>query len=239
MITFSIGSSGVDVESYSLYIPLFLSSGTAIDLENLPYISDVEGLTIILEKHYYLYSLKVSSFVTYDEAQSYLEKIFSGLHWISLKNRLGIKFTKEIQKLNIYEEPVLVAEKSNIYELISNAGWTYIDGEYDADKPAIISEHRHLLRLGVPQATIALDYSPESVISDLQQFLRFSSCESITQHKKLCLAIELYSAYSFEVTLTGRFVKLVTVLESLLDEISIPDDTKVLLKEAKASPIQG
>jgi len=230
---FSVGSIGVGDESYSLHIPFVLSSGSNISIEDAKFVNQFNNLKVVIEKHHYsLYTLKISSFDSIAEAQSYLEKIFASLYWISLKNHFGIQFSKTIQDIKIYEEPIFIKEESNIYEIVHNAGWTSIDGDYDIDKTTIIPEHKRLIRFATGQATIQLDYNPESFISELQECLQLPSLEDIIEQKKLYIAMELYSAYSFEVTLTGRFVKLVTVLESLLDKISVPDATEVLLKEA-------
>lgn len=232
---FSVGSIGVGDESYSLHIPLVLSSGSNISIEDAKFVNQFNDLKVVIEKHHYsLYLLKISSFDSMAEAQICLEKIFASLYWISLKNHFGIKFSKIIQEIKIYEEPIFITEESNMYEPINNAGWTSIDGDYDIDKTTIIPEHKRLIRFATGQATMQLDCNPESFVSELQECLKLPSLENIIEQKKLCTAIELYSAYSFEVTLTGKFVKLITVLESLLpDAKSIPDHAKILLEEAK------
>jgi len=56
---------------------------------------------------------------------------------------------------------------------------------------------------------------------------------NIHSEKKLCLAIELYSAYQFEVSTTAKFIKLVTVIESLLPDLVIPDEVIPVLEKAK------
>lgn len=233
IFAFSIGTSGTGDQSYSLHVPLVLASGRKFNFEGQRHIGEIDGLTLILEKHHYLYSLKISAFDSVSEAQEFLEKILASLRWISLKYNLGIKFPKEIQELRIYEKPIWVAEESNMYELVHSAGWDAVDGDYDVDKLAVIPEHKRLTRWEPGHATITLGHAPEAFINDLKQCLQFPFLKNIIVHKKLCLAIELYAAYPFEVTSSGKFVKLITVLESLLPDISIPDDSLTLLIRAK------
>jgi len=233
IFSFSIGTSGTGDQAYSLHVPLVLASGTKINFEGQRHVGEIDGLTVILEKHHYQYSLKISAFESIGEAQKFLEKILASLRWISLKYNLGIKFPKEIQEGRIYAKPIMVTEESNMYEIVRSAGWDAVDGDYDVDKLAIIPEHKRLTRWEPGQAKITLGHAPEAFINDLQQCLQFPFLENIIVHKKLCLAIELYAAYSFEVTSSGKFVKLITVLESLLPDKRIPDDSLSLLLRAK------
>ena len=229
----SVGTSGHGEHLYSLHIPLVLSSGRKLDFEGHEYMGEIDGLTVILEKHHYLYSLKVSAFESVGQAQEYLDKLLAALRWISLKRNLGMKFPKETQELGIYDEPIMVSEESNLYDIVQNAGWEAVDGHYDVDKLAIIPEDKRLTRWEAGRAAIILGLRPKVFVDDLQQCLQFPSLSNINGHRKLCLAIELYASYPFEVTVSGKFVKLITVLESLLPEISIPDDALTLLINAK------
>jgi len=57
--------------------------------------------------------------------------------------------------------------------------------------------------------------------------------KDVSTDKKLCLAIQIYSSFSFEITDASKLIKLVTVLESLLPEEKISDDANRALKAAK------
>ena len=131
------------------------------------------------------------------------------------------------------DNPIKVAEKSNIYEIVNNMGWTVIDGNYDVEKLTIIPEHKKLMRWESGQATITLGLNPENIFNDINEGISFQGLDKIISEKKLCLAIELYSAYQFEVSTTAKFVKLVTVIESLLPDLEIPDEVKPILEKAK------
>lgn len=234
IFSISIGSSGVGKESYSLHIPLVLSSGKNITLEDQSYIGEIDGLTVILEKHHHLYSLKFSKFDSVSQAQKYLTKVLASLRWISLKYKVGVKLPQEVKNLTLFDKPISPAKEGNMLDIVRDVGWSALDGSYDVDKMAIIPEHKRLTRFETGQVSLTLSYSPNTFIRDLQQCLEFKSLEKITEQKKLCLAIELYAAHPFEITSSGKFIKLVTVLESLLPDADITGEALVFLNEAKS-----
>jgi len=229
----SIGSKGEEEEFYSITFPLILSPGKKLNIDSIHTFQMSDGLRYTLEKHHYLYSLKVGYFSTVEDARNYINKLTASLRWVSLKNKLGIRFPTEIHEPKMADTPIKVSEKSNIYEIINNMGWTVIDGNYDVEKLTIIPEHKKLMRWESGQATISLDLNPENIFNDINEGISFQGLDKIISEKKLCLAIELYSAYQFEVSTTAKFVKLVTVIESLLPDLEIPDEVKPILEKAK------
>lgn len=230
----SIGSSGANEESYSILFPLVLSPGKKLNLEKIVTTQMADGFSYSFEKHQNLYTLKVESFSTKDAAISYLTKLIASLRWVSLKNKLGIRFPSKVDEPKFSKEPITVSEKSNIYDIVKNNGWSVIDGNYDIDKLTIIPEHKNLMRWEYGQVTLTLGLNPERIFSDIDEGISFAGLQNIQSEKKLCLAIELYSAYQFEVSNTAKFIKLVTVLESLLPDLEIPDEVKPILEAAKS-----
>ncbi len=233
IFTCSIGTSGSSSQSYSIYLPLKFSPGRRFSLEEKHFDGKLDGLDVLIEEHHHLYSIKISSFKSEEDARIHLDKILASLRWISLKYNIGVKFPQELKEVKFYKNPILVSEKSSLYELAKKAGWDTLDGDYNADTLTILPEHKRLSRWENGKATIMLDLNPELFIEGLNECVSFPSIENIINNKKLCIAIELYSAYSFEVTTTGKFVKLVTVLESLLPETIIPEEDLSLLNQAK------
>jgi hypothetical protein len=229
----SIGSEGEKEESFSIIFPLVLSPGKKLNIENICSFQMSDGQRYTLEKHHYLYSLKVERFLTMDAAQNYLDKLIASLRWVSLKNKLGIRFPAEIHEPKMSDRPIIVSEKSNFYDIVNNKGWTVIDGNYDVDKLTIIPEHKKLMRWESGKATVTLGLNPENIFNDINEGISFQGLSNILSEKKLCLAIELYSAYQFEVSTTAKFIKLVTVIESLLPDLEIPDKVIPLLEKAK------
>lgn len=229
----SIGSRGTEIESYSIYFPVEFCSGRQFSLEEKEFYGKLDGLDLLIEKHHHLYSLKVSNFRSENDARVYLEKLLAALRWVALKHNIGVKFPTEVKKVHYYKEPVEVSEKSNLFELVKNAGWSILDGDYNADALTIVPEHKKLSRWENGRGTILLSLSPDIFIAGLNEAISFPNIEDIINNSKLCAAIDLYSSYSFEVTSIGKFVKLVTVLESLLPELSISKENQYVLDKAK------
>jgi len=233
MFACAIGSDGVEEESFSIIFPLIFSPGKKLNINDICSFEMSDGLLFSLEKHHHLYSLKVGYFSTADDAKSYLGKLISSLRWVSLKNKLGIRFPTEIHEPKMADSPIKVSKKGSIYDIVNNNGWTVIDGNYDVDKLTIIPEHKKLMRWESGQATITLGLDPKDIFNDINEGISFQGLDNILSEKKLCLAIELYSAYQFEVSTTAKFVKLVTVIESLLPDLEIPEKVIPILESAK------
>jgi hypothetical protein len=229
----SIGSEGVEEESFSINFPLILSPGKMLNIDSINSFEMSDGLLYSLEKHHYLYSLKVERFSTVEDARIYTEKLLSSLRWASLKNKLGIRFPTEIHEPKMADTPINISEHSNIYKIVNNKGWTDIDGNYHVEKLTIIPEHKKLMRWESGHPSITLGLNPENFFNDINESISFQGLDNIHSEKKLCLAIELYSAYQFEVSSTAKFVKLVTVIESLLPDLEIPEEMIPILECAK------
>jgi hypothetical protein len=229
----SIGTKGSTDVSYSIHLPLEFSPGRKFSFEENCFYGKLDGLELNIEKHHYLYSIKISDFESEEDAKNYINRILASLRWVSLKYNIGIKIPQELHEVRFYKEPILVTEKSILYELAQNAGWDTLDGVYDVDKLTVIPEHKRLNRWENGKVNITLGLKPELFLGEIKECLSFPNIEEIINNNKLCVAIELYSAYSFEVTSTGKFVKLVTVLESLLPETEISKGDLSLLNKAK------
>ena len=67
----SIGSKGEKEESFSIIFPFVLSPGKKLNIENICAFQMSDGQRYTLEKHHYLYSLKVERFLTLDAAHNY------------------------------------------------------------------------------------------------------------------------------------------------------------------------
>jgi len=229
----AIGSEGEGDNSFSIIFPLIFSLGKKLNIDSVSSFQMSDGQRYTLEKHHYQYSLKIEHFSTVEDARSYLDKLTASLRWVSLKNKLGIRFPTETHEPKIADSPIIVSEKSNIYEIVNNKGWGVIDGNYDIDKLTIIPEHKKLMRWESGHAIVTIGLNPENVFNDINEGLSFPRLNNILSEKKLCLAIELYSAYQFEVSTTAKFIKLVTVIEALLPDLKIPKEVIPILERAK------
>ena len=233
LFAFSIGSKGIKEELYSLHLPLIFSPGRKISIAENKYEVEFNGLSFLIEKHHYLYTLKVFPFNSYVEAEAFKNHILPSIYWIALKHKFGIEIPHEIDEIRIYEESQVVSEKSDLYPTIQELGWDTLDGNYDVDKLVIIPENKRLTRWENGKATITLGLGVDNFLEDLNYSLSLPNIEHVSTDKKLCLAIQIYSSFSFEITDTSKLIKLVTVLESLLPEENISDDANRILKAAK------
>ena len=229
----AIGSMGTIEECYSINFPMVLSPDCNINVGNINSKQMIDGLKYTLKKHQHLYTLKIDSFNSAQDARSYLKRLSASLRWVSLKNKIGIKFPTEIHELKITNNPITVSEQSSFYKIIRDNGWTAIDGEYDVEKLTIIPEHKKLLCFESGRPSVIIGFNTESFFKNLEEGILFPSLEKILGEKKLCLAIELYSAYQFEISTTAKFVKLITVIESLLPDLDIPEHVLPILDKAK------
>jgi hypothetical protein len=233
LFAFSIGSFGLDNQQYSLYVPFSFSSGRKLSLEEDNFEGELLGLQFKIEKHHYTYSLKVFPFNTENEAKTFLNKLLPSMYWVAIKQKTGIHLSKNVEEIKLFEEPITVSEKSNMFEMVREAGWTTLDGDYYSDKLSIIPEHKKLSRWEMGRPTITLGLGPENFKDLIEESISRPSINSISENKMLCLAIEMYSSFSFELTESAKFIKLITVLESLVPECRIPESSIRFLTQTK------
>ena len=214
IFAFSIGSKGLTEENYSLHIPFTFSPGRKFSLEGTKFECELGQFQFTIEQHHHLYSLKVFPFNSVEEARIFKKKLVPSIHWVALNHRTGIEIPHQLEDVRLYKETIIVPEKSNMYEIVHDNGWETIDGDYDVSSLVVISEHKNLSCSEMGKATITLGLGPEKFIEDLNFSLSFENIAGVSENKKLCLAIQIYSSFSFEITDASKFIKLVTVLES-------------------------
>lgn len=230
----SKGSKGIDSDnSFSIYIPILLSAGYQILIENNEYKGVLGGHPISLQKHHGLSSLTVGGFATAEECLDFIAKFQIAINWAIVKRGAGIKIPALISDIQINDQPILIDETRNFGHILDHTGWTHVDGDYYADKLVIIPESKRLVRTQMGQIVPSQSLDSETFINDLSESFKLKNFDTMRSDKKLKLAIEIYSSYNFEVTITGRFIKLVTTLEALLPEGEIEDMLKGALKNAK------
>jgi hypothetical protein len=105
-----------------------------------------------------------------------------------------------------------------LYPTIQELAWDTLDGNCDVDKLVIIPENKRLTRWDDEKATITFGLRVDNFLEDLNYSLSLPNIEDVSTDKKICLAIQTYSSFSFEITDTSNLIKLVTVLESHLPE---------------------
>lgn len=229
----SIGSKGRGENSYSIYLPMVWSGGSELNIEDSEYIGTLNNHRCVLQKHHYIYSLKVEDFRSLDECDNFISKLKMAIRWLSLKRTVGIRIPIDRSDIRVYEIPIKISEESNLKGIIDSVGWTEVDGTYNADQLVIVPEVKKLTRWETGKASILMGYNPQFILDDLNECLDLHNIDEVLSNRKLNLALELYSAYQFEVTTTGRFVKLVNVLEALLPNSQVTGESLQALKIAK------
>ena len=230
----SKGSKGIDSDiSFSIYIPILLSPGYEILIENNVYKGMLDGHPSSLQKHHQLNSLTVEGFASAEECLEFITKFQIAINWTIVKRGAGIKIPNSRSDIKIDDQPMLIDETRNFGHILDHTGWTHVDGDYYADQLVIIPEAKRLVRTQMGNFSLSQSSESETFIKDLNESFKLNNFDALISDKKLKLAIEIYSSYNFEVTITGRFIKLVTTLEALLPKGEISDILKSALKKAK------
>ncbi len=229
----SIGSSGHGDERYILYIPFSVSPGREISKIDIGKNFSIDGYEIGFEKPENFYALTIGSFASEEEAQKYFPKLKSAILWVSLKYMIGLSMPNELGAVTLMDAPKPVPEKGPIRNIAEIAGWNAIDGYYDADKSIVRPEHKRLTRWETGTATVIASLGSDNFVECLKQALSFSNPEKVLTDSKLKLAIELYSSFFFEQSTNAKFIRLVTVLEALTPNYSMPESCKQVVDEVK------
>lgn len=87
-----------------MHLLLIFSPGREISIAENKYEVEFNGLCFLIEKHHYLYTLKIFAFNSYIEAESFKNHLLPSIYWIALKHKLGIEIPHNIDEIRIYEE---------------------------------------------------------------------------------------------------------------------------------------
>jgi hypothetical protein len=226
----SVGSQGAGVERYAAYVPFVLSPGRDIAIEE-PVSFPMLAYTAHLEKLHHLYAISVGPFPQPEQARKFIASIKASLMWLSLNYRVGISYPKDISDVELFDEPVRIADKGAFKELMKTAGWDVADGHYDADKIVVRPEHKKLSRWEMGNATVRLRIGTDNAIGCLGTAVDFPYLDQVHGSDKLQLAIELYGASSFELTENAKLITLVTSLESLVPNVEVSSCVQHCLRE--------
>lgn len=232
----SAGSKGIENdETYSIFVPLILSNGNEINIEDGKYEGLLGDYRCILEKHHYQFSLKVEGLASREDGLEFIGQLKIAISWLIIKRTTGIKYPSQVSELHFFDSPIVISDECDYKSIADLAGWSAIDGDYNADQLVIFPEKERLIRLEMGKVGVKLGYSPSNVIADINECLNLETIDELFDNKKLKIAVDLFSAYKFENTSTGKFVKLVTVLEALLPEGEINSNSILALGKAKAA----
>ena len=228
---FSVGSEGKGSEYLSLYMPFTTSYATHIfsSIEKFKKYR-VTDYDLEVGKLENLYFLKISPFKTIEEAHNFFPKIKSSLLWVSLKENIGISFPFSIQnEVEIFKKPIKISDKSDFSDVFEEVGWKVVEGDYPADKAAVIPEKNKLMRTEFGNPMIFTTKKVDQLVECIEESLEFPFPENIFIKEKLLLAIELYSSHFYEKKNNVKFIQLVTVLEALIPDSEVSDVTKTVI----------
>lgn len=231
IFAFSVGSEGTGSEYLSLYMPFTTSYATHIfsSIEKFKKYR-VTDYDLEVGKLENLYFLKISPFKTIEEAHNFFPKIKSSLLWVSLKENIGISFPFSIQnEVEIFKKPIKISDKSDFSDVFDEVGWKVVEGDYPADKAAVIPEKNKLMRTEWGKPKIFTTKKVDQLVECIEESLEFPFPENIFIKEKLLLAIELYSSHFYEKKDNVRFIQLVTVLEALIPDSEVSDVTQTVI----------
>lgn len=231
----SPGSEGVGDERYAAYLPFVLAPGRDIGPVDSP-VRRGQGVEMFtLEKVHGLYSLTVGAFESYEAATAAQSRLQAALLWVSLKYKVGLRYSKSAGSVDLFDEPKPVPDRGVVRNVAEAVGWDATDGQYDADKSVIRPEHKRLLRWQTGSATVHTGLGLENFFEAVGEAFSFSRPDGIRENAKLQLGLEMYGSFAFESSDNAQFLTLVTALEALLPEYSVSADTITALEDAKAT----
>jgi hypothetical protein len=120
-----------------------------------------------------------------------------------------------------------------LYPTIQELAWDTLDGHCDVDKLVIIPENKRLTRWDDEKATITFGLGVDNFLEDLNYSLSLPNIEDVSTDKKICLAIQTYSSFSFEITDTSKLINWLQYLNQTFQRRKISDDANRALKAAK------
>jgi hypothetical protein len=233
IFSISIGSAGDGEERYLVYAPFILGPGRDIVSLDKPLRFTVGSYEGKLEKLIHQYALSLGPFSMEEAAFDFLPRLKAALLWYSLRCRVGLRYPKEVSKVQYYDEPVHISDESSLKGLAEVAGWEAADGNYDANQLVVLADHKRLTRFEPGNVAFHIGMANTKFADSISEALSFPSIARIAELPKLQLAIELYGGYAFELTDNAQFVTLVTSLEALIPDVASREHVIQCLRKAK------
>ncbi len=214
LFSVGIGSAGDGAPSYSVRLPFALSPGRTLKLGDGGRF-ELLGHSCELSQEHNQYALTIGGFGSEAKASIFLLKACAGLIWFGLKSSVGLRFNPDATPVELFPEPVPIAERSLIAPIARKKGWHESDGQYDADKTIIKPEHKRLIVFTAGSVTVRLD-TPLPVLSEaMLEGMAEGRPELVMRNPKLRLACEVYLSSHFENTPAASFLSRITTLEIL------------------------
>lgn len=220
-----IGTEGTGPNRWSIWFPIRLAPPYQVE----PGSKSLNGRSISFQPRGGLNVVEVCSFGSECEAKDFLQRIRGALMLWGVERGVGLVFPNEMQTVQLFEPPAPGIDNPNFGAICKKVGWEKVDGFYDLDKPAILPQHKRLIRFVMGQAKMFVTGKAERVIWELLPSLLLGNIDSVPSSGKLALAIETYLSSLFVIGEKARLLELTTVLEILAPRSGIgPQATDVL-----------
>ncbi len=229
----SPGSSGSGHDRYTAYLPFVMAPGAALVPFDAPVKNDQGSYTLRLEKLQNLYAISSGEFQSPEAAAAGLDELRASLLWVSLQHGAGVSYSRSCQDVNMFDAPI-AADSGPIADVVRTKAWEATDGHYDADKAAIIPDHKRLTRWEMGRASVQVGISVANFFNSIVEARSLGVLGGVMHNDKLKLAIELCAAYRFELSDTAQFISLVSALESLLPDVNVAEYASSALLQAKS-----
>lgn len=234
---FGIGSRGSGQESYSLRFPLLVSPGREISIGSNSTRLSLKGHHLELDRIAHLSVFKIYGFASEQSAREFLLKMGAGLVYADLQHRIGFRFDIAPKRVRLYDSPIEVAD-NNVKKLMSETGWTHIDGDYDGNETTLVPEHKRLMVFTTGTASVVAGTGASLVTESIATAMDYPYPERLFGNPKLKLACEIYSSSFFEASNNARFLTLVMVLEALSPNARLPGPLIQTVRELVSSVIE-
>lgn len=219
---FGPGSEGEGPERYSIRIPCDLSADKSLDLPDDGVEAEGEKFRVRLLKEDPGFRVVAGPFPTAQAAEDAWPRVRAALLRAALEHRMGLRMPETLERPRVYDEPRPISDDSPVADLARKRGWDEYDGDYSANRPCVVPEHKRLMRFGTGAATAIKGLQPSAVASTIREGLQSPAVEKLASREKLQLAVELYTSAFFTSSQRAEVLRLVTVLEAVAEPPATP-----------------
>jgi hypothetical protein len=190
---------------YTLRFPFRLPPDRKIEITETN--SDLDSLTLSLEKQDTFYVLTIKGFPTEDRAKHYINNVWAGLMWVLLHQELSPEAIIEPREVIYTEDPCQAAKNFGFKDPV--------DGLIDGGSPAVYPTEKRLLTATGGQVSVLVTTHEHDVLRFFREGTLFPESDKVIADLKLRVAFELYGAYFTEFSGNAKFLTLVMALETL------------------------
>jgi hypothetical protein len=216
LLWFRIASEGLPPERYTLQVPFQLAPTHALTPADAKELAFGDHTLQIVENQG-IQLLRITGFKTPDEAEASFQQLRGALCYVVVREKLSVRSTTDMQKVQRQEPPVDVRGNRNFGDLCERHGWTHLDGYVDPSPAVVIPEHLRIMEFGAGSVSVTIGMPVPSFLKRLAEGLGLPHPERIAADERLSLAIDLYAASLWQTSRRARVVGLATSLEALIE----------------------